>query len=217
MKIPMKELEHIDLNGVTLEGLLSLPPDAKGLVLFAHGSGSSRHSPRNNFVAQVLCDHGFGTLLTDLLTSEEDEDTAARFDIRLLSERLVGVTRWVRHHAFTKHLPIGYFGASTGAAAALCAAASLVPLVQAVVSRGGRPDLAGAKVLAQVDCPTLLLVGSLDEDVLALDRQAASLMSCEVHLTIVPGATHLFEELGTLEAVARHATQWFTQHLRIKH
>jgi len=135
----MKELEHIDLNDVTLEGLLSLPPDAKGLVLFAHGSGSSRHSPRNNFVAQVLCDHGFGTLLTDLLTSEEDEDTAARFDIRLLSERLVGVTRWVRHHAFTKHL------------------------------------------------------------------------------TIVPGATHLFEELGTLEAVARHATQWFTQHLRIKH
>jgi putative phosphoribosyl transferase len=216
MKIPMKELERININGLALEGLLSLPSEAKGLVLFAHGSGSSRHSPRNNFVAEVLCDHGFGTLLTDLLTPEEDEDTAARFDIRLLSERLVGVTRWVRHHSLTKHLPIGYFGASTGAAAALCAAASLVPLVQAVVSRGGRPDLAGARVLAQVDCPTLLLVGSLDETVLELNRQAARLMQCDVHLTIVPGASHLFEEPGTLEAVARHAAEWFAQHLRVK-
>lgn len=217
MKIWMAELERIEMDGLTLEGLLSLPPDAKGLVLFAHGSGSSRHSPRNNFVAKVLCDHGVGTLLLDLLTPEEDQDASARFDIQLLSERLVGVTRWVRHQSYTKHLSIGYFGASTGAAAALRAAASLAPLVQAVVSRGGRPDLAGARVLAQVDCPTLLLVGSLDEEVLALNRQAALLMQCDVHLTVVPGATHLFEEPGTLEAVARHAAQWFERHLRIKH
>ena len=217
MKIWMAELERIEMDGLTLEGLLSLPPDAKGLVLFAHGSGSSRHSPRNNFVAKVLCDHGVGTLLLDLLTPEEDQDASARFDIQLLSERLVGVTRWARHQPYTKHLPIGYFGASTGAAAALRAAASLVPLVQAVVSRGGRPDLAGPRVLAQVDCPTLLLVGSLDEEVLALNRQAALLMQCDVHLTVVPGATHLFEEPGTLEAVARHAAQWFERHLRTKH
>ena len=217
MKILMEELQGIEINGLMLEGLLAVPPDARGLVLFAHGSGSSRHSPRNNFVAQFLCDHGMGSLLMDLLRPEEDMDPSARFDIALLTERLVAATRWVRQQPLARHLPVGYFGASTGAAAALRAAAQLRPLVQAVVARGGRPDLAGAAALGKVACPTLLLVGSLDSEVLALNRQAARQMHAEVHLTLVPGATHLFEEPGTLEAVARHAAQWFDAHWTHKH
>ncbi|WP_090140803.1 dienelactone hydrolase family protein [Limnohabitans sp. DM1] len=216
MKILLEDQVQIEINGLMLEGILAVPPDAKGLVLFAHGSGSSRHSPRNNFVAQVLGDHGVGTLLMDLLSPEEDQDPSARFDIALLTERLVAATHWVHHQRLTKHLSLGYFGASTGAAAALRAAAQLGAQVHAVVSRGGRPDLAGPSLLAKVTCPTLLLVGSLDEEVLALNRQAARQMHADVHLTVVPGATHLFEEPGTLEAVARHAAQWFVQHLPVK-
>jgi putative phosphoribosyl transferase len=217
MNILMEELQRIEINGLMLEGLLAMPPGARGLVLFAHGSGSSRHSPRNNFVAQVLCDHGMGSLLMDLLRPEEDMDLEARFDIALLTERLVAATRWVRKQPLTRHLPLGYFGASTGAAAALRAAAQLGPLVHAVVSRGGRPDLAGTAALAKVACPTLLLVGSLDAEVLALNRQAARQMQAQVQLTVVPGATHLFEEPGTLEAVARHAALWFEAHCMRTH
>jgi putative phosphoribosyl transferase len=220
MKISMEELVRIETDGQVLEGLLAVPPDAKGLVLFAHGSGSSRHSPRNHFVAQVLCDHGIATLLLDLLTPEEDQSHESRFDIALLTQRLVAVTHWLRRQPLTRHLPIGYFGASTGAAAALRAAAQLGPLVHAVVSRGGRPDLAGKDALAQVVCPTLLLVGGLDDDVLTLNRQAGQTLQSHsqagLQLVIVPGATHLFEEPGTLEAVARHAAQWFERHLWVK-
>ena len=214
MHMPFESLEHIAIDGLTLEGMLVVPAKAQGLVLFAHGSGSSRHSPRNNFVARVLQDHGLATVLMDLLTPEEDQRPQARFDIALLTARLVGATHWLGRQILTRHLPVGYFGASTGAAAALRAAAQLGPRVQAVVSRGGRPDLAGDEVLARVDCPTLLLVGALDAEVLVLNRQAARQMHGQVQLTVVPGATHLFEEPGTLEAVARHANGWFGRHLR---
>jgi len=214
MHMPFESLEHIAIDGLTLEGMLVVPAKAQGLVLFAHGSGSSRHSPRNNFVARVLQDHGLATVLMDLLTPEEDQRPQARFDIALLTARLVGATHWLGRQTLIRHLPVGYFGASTGAAAALRAAGQLGPRVQAVVSRGGRPDLAGDEVLARVDCPTLLLVGALDAEVLVLNRQAARQMHGQVQLTVVPGATHLFEEPGTLEAVARHANGWFGRHLR---
>lgn len=225
MKILMEEVEHIPIDGLKLEGQLAMPADAKGVVLFAHGSGSSRHSPRNHFVAQVLCDHGVGTLLMDLLSPTEDLAPAARFDIDLLTARLVAATHWLQQQSLTRHLPVGFFGASTGAAAALRAAVQLGPLVHAVVCRGGRPDLAGQQVLQRVACPTLLLVGSLDKDVLALNRQAARIMlspaQADVHpqvqLAVVNGATHLFDEPGTLEAVARHAARWFEQYLPAKH
>jgi putative phosphoribosyl transferase len=214
MHMPFESLEHIAIDGLTLEGMLVVPAKAQGLVLFAHGSGSSRHSPRNNFVARILQDHGLATVLMDLLTPEEDQRPQARFDIALLTARLVGATHWLGRQILTRHLPVGYFGASTGAAAALRAAAQLGPRVQAVVSRGGRPDLAGDEVLARVACPTLLLVGALDAEVLVLNRQAARQMHGQVQLMVVPGATHLFEEPGTLEAVARHANGWFGRHLR---
>jgi putative phosphoribosyl transferase len=225
MSVLFEEIEQIPVNSLMLEALLAIPPGAKGMVLFAHGSGSSRHSPRNKFVAQVLCDHGVGTLLMDLLSPEEDQEPSARFGIELLTDRLVAATHWLHHQRLTRHLPLGYFGASTGAAAALRAAAHLGPLVQAVVSRGGRADLAGLSALQRVSCPTLFLVGGLDTEVLRLNRQVARLMLSlerseplpEVRLTVVPGATHLFEEPGTLEAVARHAAQWFEQHLHVRH
>lgn len=217
MKIPVESLQHIAIDGVMLEGLVAVPTGARGLVLFAHGSGSSRHSPRNNHVAQVLQEHGMATLLMDLLTTEEDLSPSARFDIALLTDRLVAATRWMRRQALTQKLPLAYFGASTGAAAALCAASRLGSQVQAVVSRGGRPDLAGAQALASLDCPTLLLVGGLDDEVLQLNRLALKQMRGDVQLTIVPGATHLFEEPGTLDAVARHASRWFERHLRPLH
>ena len=207
----------IHLGSVQLEGILSLPKDTKSIVLFAHGSGSSRHSPRNQYVAEVLRSHGIGTLLFDLLTREEetvDQRTGElRFDIRLLAERLVGATKWVTQHASTKALPIGYFGASTGAAAALVAAAQLPNLVAAVVSRGGRPDLA-AEALSKVHAAVLLIVGGRDEKVITLNRQALGELRCpHKQLDIIPGATHLFEEVGTLEQVAAAASGWFAEYL----
>lgn len=206
-------LLSIPADDVHIEGLLELPAEAKGLVLFAHGSGSSRHSPRNSFVARVLHAHGTGTLLLDLLTLTEDLDYQTRFDIALLTHRLLVATRWVRQHTpASQHLPIGYFGASTGAAAALQAAAALGPDIQAVVSRGGRPDLAGNHDLPRVQAPTLLLVGGADTEVLQLNREALARLRCEKELSVIPDATHLFEEPGTLEEVARQAAAWFDRH-----
>ncbi len=216
MALPLKPLEQlvrIPLDQFYIESLLALPTAPIGLVLFAHGSGSSRHSPRNNYVAGVLHARGVGSLLLDLLTPEEDQDYRTRFDIPLLTQRLRAATRWLGRQPLTQSLPLGYFGASTGAAAALMAAAAEGQAIRAVVSRGGRPDLAGPEALARVGCPTLLLVGSRDEEVLELNRQAASHMRCPHRLSVVPGATHLFEEPGTLEEVARQAADWFEQYL----
>jgi dienelactone hydrolase len=196
-----------------LDGNLALPPGATGVVAFAHGSGSSRFSPRNTFVARQLQNAGLATLLFDLLTRDEDRDYQRRFDIPVLTARLVAATRWLQGDPATQGLRIGYFGASTGAAAALQAAAVLGDEVSAVVSRGGRPDLAGRDALAQVRCPTLLLVGGLDDVVIELNEQAHALMICEKRIQIVTGATHLFEEPGTLEQVAAAAADWFAHHL----
>jgi len=211
-----EQLVYIPAETVTLEGELILPKETQGVVAFAHGSGSSRHSPRNTFVAGVLQSAGLGTLLFDLLTRAEDIDYETRFDIALLTRRLSAATHWLQQQQHTKTLAIGYFGASTGAAAALQAAAALGPKISAVVSRGGRPDLAGA-ALVHVHAPTLLIVGGEDHGVIELNRQAYARLRGEKQLVIVPGATHLFEEPGTLEEVARLASQWFTQHLHTKH
>ena len=203
----MDELEiTIPAGPVLLPGRLVIPADASGLVVFAHGSGSSRHSPRNRSVATELNQSGLGTLLFDLLALEEEHNRANVFDIDLLGERLVAVTLWLAERPDMEDRRIGYFGASTGAAAALWAAAETD--VAAVVSRGGRPDLAGER-LSTVTAPTLLIVGSRDQDVLELNRQAQRLLNCENELAIVPGATHLFEEPGTLEQVASLAGAWF--------
>lgn len=203
----------IPVGSVELNGELVLPPAPSGIVLFAHGSGSSRLSPRNTFVAEVLQQQGIGTLLFDLLTHAEDQAYSMRFDIDLLTLRLLTATRWIQANATTKTLPIGYFGASTGAAAALQAAAEMDGNIAAVVSRGGRPDLAGEVALGQVIAPTLLIVGSADYDVIELNEQAYALMKCEKKLTLVPGATHLFDEPGTLKEAAQHATNWFIKYL----
>jgi pimeloyl-ACP methyl ester carboxylesterase len=202
--------------GVALAGDLVLPDDARGIVLFAHGTGSSRHSPRNRLVATTLNEAEFGTLLLDLLTApEEDADRVTgqhRFDIELLARRLIGAIDWLRGERDVE-LPIGLFGASTGAAAALVAAADRPEDVGAVVSRGGRPDLAGA-ALGRVLAPTLLIVGGADPQVLELNRRALELLRAPVkELVVVPGATHLFEEPGTLDTVARLAADWFARHL----
>ena len=207
---------HIPADDVHIEGLLELPQHAVGIVLFAHGSGSSRHSPRNNYVARVLREAGMGTLLMDLLTREEDSDYQTRFDIPLLTRRLLAATAWVKDHADCRSLPLGYFGASTGAAAALQAAAGLGGKIAAVVSRGGRPDLAGPDALSRVAAPTLLLVGGFDNVVIELNRHAAAHLHCHKELIIIPGATHLFEEPGTLEEVARQAAGWFGHYLLCK-
>ena len=204
---------HIPADGVELDGELVLPPSATGVVLFAHGSGSSRFSPRNTFVAEVLQQHGIGTLLFDLLTRAEDQDYATRFDIDLLTRRLLAATAWLQANPQTQTLHIGYFGASTGAAAALQAAAEMGNKIAAVVSRGGRPDLAGETALSQVTVPTLLIVGSADYGVIELNQQAYALLHCEKKLTLIAGATHLFEEPGTLEQAARSAANWFAQRL----
>ena len=198
-----------------LEGHLRVPARAVGVVLFAHGSGSSRHSPRNRFVAGVLNDAGLATLLFDLLNSEEERDRANVFDIALLASRLGGATDWLLREEGVNRLPVAYFGASTGAAAALWAAADRGGQIASVVSRGGRPDLAGAR-LGDVMAPTLLIVGGADEEVLELNRQAQAQLRCENRLDVVPGATHLFEEPGTLEAAARAARDWFLGHVTTK-
>ena len=206
----------IPVGNVEVEGTLTMPPGSKGVVLFAHGSGSSRFSPRNLYVSKEFNKAKIATLLFDLLTPEEEEidvlTAEYRFNITLLAERLVGVTEWLRNDLLTKTSAFGYFGASTGAAAALIAAAKLPNDIMAVVSRGGRPDLAG-KYLSRVVAPTLLLVGGLDTEVIELNRLAMDQMTNEKKLVIVTGATHLFEEPGTLEQVAKVSADWFLRYL----
>jgi putative phosphoribosyl transferase len=209
---PVDRIVHIPANGVKLEGALMIPSEAKGIVLFAHGSGSSRHSPRNNFVAQVLQKARMGTLLMDLLTREEDARYENRFDIDLLTWRLERATQWLMEQPPSTSLDIGYFGASTGAAAALHAAATFGSSIGAVVSRGGRPDLA-MSALERVQSPTLLIVGGLDDIVIDLNRKAYAKLKVEKHLAIVPGAKHLFEEPGMLQEAARLAAEWFKRYL----
>jgi putative phosphoribosyl transferase len=207
---------QVTADNIKLEGHLIIPENPAGVVLFAHGSGSSRHSPRNQFVAQVLQEAGFATLLIDLLTLQEEEQDRytghLRFDINLLSQRVMAATKWLTVNPDTANLKIGYFGASTGAAAALVAAAERPLAVGAVVSRGGRPDLASS-YLTRVQAPTLLIVGSRDTQVIELNRMAFSLLKGEKQIEIVPGASHLFEEPGTLEKVAQLASGWFKRYL----
>ena len=203
---------RLTLDGVVHDGDLGVPAGARGLVIFAHGSGSSRLSRRNRFVAEVLRRAGLATLLFDLLTEAEDSDYANRFNIDLLKYRLLGATAWAQAQPATQALAIGYFGASTGAAAALMAAAALGKTVRAVVSRGGRPDLA-MDALPRMRAPTLLIVGGADYGVIELNQQAYAQIGAVKALEIVPGATHLFEEPGALEAVARLAAAWFNRHL----
>lgn len=216
MTLQEQKLVHVSAGAVVLEGNLHLPPHAGGLVLFAHGSGSSRHSPRNRFVAEQLQQAGLATLLIDLLTAEEEMADRVtghlRFDIPLLAQRLGYVTDWLKQNPATRALKIGYFGASTGAGAALLAAAYHPEEVAAIVSRGGRPDLAG-DALARVKAPTLLIVGAEDPQVIRLNQTALAQIPGEKRLTIIPGAGHLFEEPGTLEQVARLARLWFKQYL----
>ena len=214
--IKKEHLVRVLAGHIVLEGNLTMPDHAQGIVLFAHGSGSSRHSPRNRYVAQVLSDAGLATLLIDLLTADEEAAERwtrhLRFDIGLLAGRLVGATDWLKQNSETGYLRIGYFGASTGAAAALVAAAERPEDIGAIVSRGGRPDLAGS-ALERVQAPTLLIVGGDDLPVIDMNQEALDQLRVPKKLTIVPGATHLFEEPGTLEEVARLASQWFGQYL----
>lgn len=210
---------RVRVGDVELQGNLQVPHGAEGIVVFAHGSGSGRHSPRNRFVADVLVNTGLATLLIDLLTEGEEaidrQTTKLRFDIRLLAERLVGVTDWLAADPSTADLSVGYFGASTGAAAALIAAAERTRTVRAIVSRGGRPDLAGP-VLHRVQQPTLLIVGGADDVVIQLNRQALEQLAGIKQLVIIPGATHLFEESGALEQVAALAGEWFLRYVEEK-
>ncbi len=208
---------QVQVSGtVTLEGTLGITKTPQGVVIFAHGSGSSRHSPRNRYVAKILRNSGLVTLLIDLLTVDEEavdiHTMQLRFDIQLLAKRLVETTDWIEQNPDTQKLSIGYFGASTGAAAALVAAAERSNAIRAVVSRGGRPDLAGPS-LQRVKSPTLLIVGGDDLPVIDINREALKQLHCEKKLVIVPGATHLFEEPGKLEEVARLAADWFTRYL----
>jgi len=212
MRPETREVE-IAVGEVRLPGDLTLPPEPAGAVIFAHGSGSSRLSPRNRSVAGTIVDAGLATLLFDLLTAGEAADRANVFDIELLAERLLAATRRIRHEPEVGVLPIGYFGASTGAAAALWAAAEPDARVRAVVSRGGRPDLAGDR-LEQVTAPTLLIVGGEDHTVMELNREAQRQIRCENDLVVIPGAGHLFEEPGALDEVAHWATGWFVAHLK---
>ncbi|MFQ5735419.1 MAG: dienelactone hydrolase family protein [Thermodesulfobacteriota bacterium] len=208
-----ERIVHIPDGDVRLEGSLGIPEGAPGVVLFAHGSGSSRHSPRNNFVARELQKAGLGTLLMDLLTREEDMDYDTRFDIALLARRLRAATAWLAVQDDTKGLKIGYFGASTGSAAALRASVPEGERIGAIVSRGGRPDLA-MEALPDVKAPTLLIVGGLDDVVIGMNQKAYDALNATKEMVIVPGATHLFEEPGTLEEVAGHAVRWFKKHLQ---
>ena len=212
MSSEQKEQEiAITGEGVALSGFLGIPPKAKGIVLFAHGSGSGRFSPRNRVVAHHLQQGGIATLLIDLLMIDEEGDRRNVFGIDLLADRVLMASAWLRQNAPTKHLRLGYFGASTGAGAALQAAARAEFSVGAIVSRGGRPDLA-ERYLPDVTAPTLLLVGGDDQPVIEMNQQAYRLLRCPKQLTIIPGATHLFEEPGTLEQVAEQALQWFARH-----
>ncbi|WP_276370805.1 alpha/beta hydrolase [Chryseolinea sp. H1M3-3] len=208
----MKKILKIEVDNITLEGELTLPENASGLVIFSHGSGSSRFSPRNNFVAQHLQRRELGTFLFDLLTKEEDEVYSMRFNIELLAQRLVSVTQWLMKLPGLQKLTIGYFGASTGAASAITAAAILESKISAVVSRGGRPDLAKDQ-LYLVEAPTLFIVGEDDQVVLDLNRSALEKLAGPKKLEIIKGATHLFEEPGTLEQVAQLSGDWFTKYL----
>lgn len=206
----------VNVNHEALEGNLEVPQGAQGIVLFAHGSGSSRHSPRNRYVAQILRTAGVGTLLIDLLTPEEEEidlrTRHLRFDIGLLASRLIAATDWLQQNSLTHHLKIGYFGASTGSAAALVAATERPESVGAIVSRGGRVDMAGSAI-ARVQAPTLLIVGGYDLPVIRWNEDALEQLPCEKQLKIVPHASHLFEEPGALEQVAQLASQWFKHYL----
>ena len=214
MSIPSFEQEvHIPAESITMEGTLALPDEAEGVVIFAHGSGSSRHSPRNRLVAGALQEEGVGTLLFDLLTRDEDAVYENRFNIGLLTRRLEAATQWLKEQPQAHGLALGYFGASTGAAAALWAAADLGAEIGAVVSRGGRPDMAGP-VLDRVKAPTLLIVGGRDHFVIELNQDAYRRIAAEKELKIIAGATHLFEEPGALEQVAFLAAQWFVRHLQ---
>ena len=204
---------RITKEGITLECILGLPADSHGVVVFAHGSGSGRLSPRNNFVARYLQRAGLATLLLDLLTEEEADDRRKVFDIDLLADRLILAKSWLEAEPRTHELSIGYFGASTGAGAALQAAAREPSNIRAVVSRGGRPDLAEF-YLPSVRAPTLLIVGGHDEPVIEMNQAAYDLLTCEKKLIVIPGATHLFEEPDTLEQVAEHAASWFEKHLQ---
>jgi dienelactone hydrolase len=216
-ELQLDQAINITSGKVELEGELKVPQGATGIVLFAHGSGSSRHSPRNQYVAQTIREAGVGTLLFDLLTREEEAIDSytgeLRFDIKFLARRLVDATNWITSRPATQHLRIGYFGSSTGAAAALIGAVELFNIVAAVVSRGGRPDLAG-DALPKVKAPTLLIVGGNDDVVIRLNEEAYAELTCEKELKIVPGATHLFEEPGTLEQVAKLASEWFRNKLQ---
>lgn len=206
------QLVNIPFDSFSLPGVVTLPAQAKSMVIFAHGSGSGRQSPRNIFVAEVLQRANLGTLLFDLLTNEEDENYEARFDIARLTNRLRLATAWIQKHPKFKALAIGYFGASTGAAAALNAAASFGEKIKAVVSRGGRPDM--AENLKEVKSPTLLIVGGNDYEVIELNKKAYALINVEKELSIIPAASHLFEESGALEKVAILAKDWFKKYLR---
>jgi pimeloyl-ACP methyl ester carboxylesterase len=207
-----REEIHIGLNDLTFPAILTVPEDARSLVIFAHGSGSSHLSSRNNFVADLLNNRNMATLLADLLTVPEDEVYENRFNIPLLSNRLVKITEWALQQTSLQHFPVGYFGASTGAAAALRAAALLDDNIRAVVSRGGRPDLAN-HALQKVKAPTLLIVGSLDVQVAGLNQKAYEELKCEKKMEFVQGASHLFEEPGTLHRAAVLAADWFERHL----
>jgi putative phosphoribosyl transferase len=211
-KKTFEQLVDIRVGEISLEGVLSLPGDTKSIVLFAHGSGSSRHSPRNKFVAGVLQKANVGTLLFDLLSAEEDAVYENRFNIKLLADRLLTATKWIREEAMTRDFSIGYFGSSTGAAAALIAAANSETEIGAVVSRGGRTDLAG-EAIRRVQSPTRLIVGGFDDVVIRLNKETYSLLNAEKDLKIIPGATHLFEEPGALEEVADLAAEWFAHYL----
>jgi putative phosphoribosyl transferase len=212
MKLRFDQEVKMEVDNETLDGILAVPHDAKGIVIFSHGSGSGRFSPRNKLVAERLHDEQIGTLLLDLLTPAEDRIITNRFDTALLAHRLVGVTQWLEQFEVCADCAMGYFGASTGAASAL-KASTYLPQLKAIVSRGGRPDMA-ADILHKVQCPTLLIVGSRDEDVLRLNEQSYALLTCEKKFEVVDGASHLFEEDGKMNSVIEMASAWFNKHLK---
>ena len=209
------KLVHIALDGISIKGNLSIPPNALGLIIFAHGSGSSRLSSRNNYVAKILQEKGLATLLFDLLTEDEDLIPQNRFNIDLITMRLIDVTQWVLHQKELKNFSIGYFGASTGAAAAIRAAAFFGDDINSIVSRGGRPDLAMIDI-SKVTCPTLFIVGGLDKEVITLNRNAYRFLKCDRKFIIIRKATHLFEEPGKLAEVAEYSASWFVGHMKSK-